>query len=358
MMDAGLRAVCRFFEDWRDRGDMVLATILATQGSTYRKAGTRVLLAGNAASSGLISGGCLEGELREHARQVLEAKRARRVVFDTRNDDPLWGMGLGCEGAIEVWIEPVLAENAFGPVPYLEHCLAQQTSGLLLTVVGGEASSGELGCFAARDWSGGIPRARNELAAALGRRLELPSPGVPGLEWIELQGRRVEISVAPVDLPPRLLLCGAGRDAVPVQEFAAALGWGVRVYDHRPAYAVPASFHAATVFSAPVDELSARIDLSCIDAAVVMSHNLQADQSYLEQLLRSPVRHIGLLGPRARRERILGELGALSSRDLARLHAPVGLDIGAASPEGIAMSIVAQMHAALAGRTGGPFGVR
>lgn len=355
-MDAGLSSVCRFFECWRDRDELVLATILATQGSTYRKTGTRVLLAGSGDSSGLISGGCLEGELRVHARRVMEERCAHRVSFDTRNDDPLWGMGLGCEGAIDVWIEPVLAANAYGPMPYLAHCLARERSGLLLTVVGGEASSSELGCFAARDWRSGASTVPNELLAALEQMLAFQPALAPGLEWLEFQGRRVQVSVAPVRLPPQLLLCGAGRDAIPVQDFAAALGWGVRVFDHRPSQAAPGLFPAAKVFSAPPDELSARIDLSCIDAAVVMSHNLLADQSYLQQLLRSSVRHIGLLGPRARRERILHELGALSPQDLTRLHAPVGLDIGAASPEGIAMSIVAQMHAALSGRTGGAFG--
>lgn len=335
---------------------MVLATILATQGSTYRKAGTRVLLTGSGASSGLISGGCLEGELLDHVQQVLKERRARRVGFDTRGDDPLWGLGLGCEGTIDVWIEPVLASNDHGPLPYLQRCLASETSGSLLTVVGGDASPDEVGCFAVQGGSRSTSRIPDDLADALGHRLLHAPVAEPGLEWLELQGRRLQVFAAPVSLPPRLLICGAGRDAVPVQEFAAALGWMVRVYDHRPAYAASGSFPAARVLSAPPDELAAHVDLSCIDAAVVMSHNLKADQVYLAQLLRSPVPHIGLLGPRARRERILHELGGMSSPDLKRLHAPVGLDIGAATPEGIALSIIAQMHAALAGRTGGAFG--
>ena len=106
------------------------------------------------------------------------------------------------------------------------------------------------------------------------------------------------------------------------------------------------------MISAPADELASRLDLSGYDAAVVMSHHLQADLHYLRQLANSPVRYVGLLGPRERRKRLVADLGALASRLADRLRGPVGLDIGARTPEAIALAIVAEIHAVLAGRAG------
>ena len=357
-MDASLTPLCRFFLSQRGEDGLALATIIATHGSTYRKVGTRILIARDGGSSGLLSGGCLEGELHEHAAAVISERRARRVSFDTRRDDPLWGMGLGCDGAIEVWIEPVQAGAGDGPLPYLQHCLEQHGAGQILTVVGGETRQAELGISVARNWPvvavGSSGMMTRELELAL--RADLDTAGTLG--WLDFQGRRLQVSRIAVPVPPWFLICGAGRDAVPVYDLAAELGWRVSVFDHRPAYANPAAFPCANVNLAASDELSTRLDLARIDAAVVMSHHLESDIRYLEQLLRSPVRHVGLLGPRARRDRILRELGRTPTQDAGRLHAPVGLDIGAMTPESIALAIVAQMHSALTGRSGGALPTR
>ena len=145
-MDASLTQLCRFFEAGKDRGaPMALASIVRTEGSTYRKAGARILIAADAGSSGLLSGGCLEGELRELALQVMASLQPQRHLFDTRNDDPVWGLGLGCVGAMDVWIEPVNAGNAFGPLPFLQRCLQHGVAGTLATVIGGAATAQQLG---------------------------------------------------------------------------------------------------------------------------------------------------------------------------------------------------------------------
>jgi xanthine/CO dehydrogenase XdhC/CoxF family maturation factor len=150
---------------------------------------------------------------------------------------------------------------------------------------------------------------------------------------------------------PHLLICGAGPDAVPVAAGAIALGWKVTVVDHRPAYAVTAHFPGATVLRADADKLRASVDLEQCHAAVVMSHHLASDTSYLREIAKpgSP-EYVGLLGPRSRREHIANELGDAMNALSPRLHSPVGLSIGAVTPEGIALAIVSQIHGWLAGR--------
>ncbi|MFO0510693.1 MAG: XdhC family protein, partial [Gammaproteobacteria bacterium] len=155
---------------------------------------------------------------------------------------------------------------------------------------------------------------------------------------------------------PTLLLCGAGPDAEPVQRIATLLGWQVTVVDHRPAYIDAARFPGAVrVMQVELDDPGAAIALDGFDAAVVMSHHLIADGRHLAALARSRVPYVGLLGPAARRERLIAELGPAAGTLRPRLRAPVGLDLGGRTPEDIALSIVAEIQAALHGRRGGPF---
>lgn len=155
----------------------------------------------------------------------------------------------------------------------------------------------------------------------------------------------LEVFIAPVTLPPALLICGAGPDAIPVASFAVSLGWRVTVYDHRPAYALPENFAGAVrVLLGRPDELTERLDLSKIDAAVIMSHHLPADVEYLRCLALHPPGYLGALGPPARREKLLSEAGPeVSALMRERLYGPAGLAIGGSSPESIALAIVAQI---------------
>jgi len=166
----------------------------------------------------------------------------------------------------------------------------------------------------------------------------------------------VRIFVAPLSLPARVLVLGAGADAQPVTEVAGLLGWHITVADHRPAYAQANRFpRAHRVILASPAELSKQIALDDYDAAVVMSHHLPTDLAYLAMLAKSKVRYVGLLGPHARRQRLLSELGDASAQLANRLAGPVGLDIGAQSAEAIALAIVAEMHAHMHGRNGASF---
>ena len=297
----------------------VLATVVATAGSTYSKPGARMLLMADGSYIGLLSGGCLESDLQIHARDVLDSGVARATEYDTRGpDDILFGVGAGCEGSMRVLLEPA------GPASAAERALA--AAGRLTQ--SGEATS--------------LVMVHNSTHLPLGTHhgnLELPAA--------ESKSAYIQ-HLAP---PPHLLVCGAAPDAQPVVSAARNLGWRVSVVDHRPAYAVQARFPGAEVHVANPKALRSEVDLARCHAAVVMSHHLPSDEIYLRELAQagSPG-YVGLLGPKARRSRLIQELGPLTGRLSDRLRGPVGLDIGAMTAEGIALSIIGQIHAWLAER--------
>jgi xanthine dehydrogenase accessory factor len=186
-----------------------------------------------------------------------------------------------------------------------------------------------------------------ELTAAAAEALTRGSSS--GLD-IEVDARRVRAFVQFLAPPPKLLICGAGPDAPPVVSAARALGWRVTVVDHRPAYADARRFPGAEVLCADAESLHRSVEISSYHAAVVMSHHLNSDAAYLRALATAKTRgYVGLLGPRARRRRLMQEIGNAADFLQARLHSPVGLNLGALTPEAIALAIVSEIHGWLAG---------
>jgi xanthine dehydrogenase accessory factor len=214
------------------------------------------------------------------------------------------------------------------------------------TVIGGEALASELGRFGYAQIRG-----EDELAVELSA-CRAPKPEV---QLVPFRSRLLEVFVSPATLPPALLLCGAGPDAILVAQFSALLGWQVTVFDHRPAYASGARFPRGTsVVCGRPEELIHCLTRSRFDAAVIMSHNLSADAMYLRALSTDGPGYIGLLGPASRRARLLKEAGSTLEAVAGRIRGPVGLDIGAKTPAGIVLAIVAQIHAALGLHEGSP----
>jgi xanthine/CO dehydrogenase XdhC/CoxF family maturation factor len=159
--------------------------------------------------------------------------------------------------------------------------------------------------------------------------------------------------------PVSLVVFGGGPDAVPLVRLAKTLGWQVTVVDARVAAASRVRFpEADTVIVCGPEEVRLHVPLTSHSIAVVMTHNYRRDLTLLQMLLPSPVRYLGLLGARARAERLLRDLSrtglVASPEQLRRIHAPAGLDLGAEGPEEIALAIVAEIKATLACRPAGP----
>jgi xanthine dehydrogenase accessory factor len=320
----------------------VLATVVVTAGSTYRKPGARMLIMADGSYLGLLSGGCLEADLRIHAQQVLESGVPRAIEYDMRGpDDILFGIGAGCEGAMRVLLEPA------GPGSLAATSLAAAwrvvRAGLPTSLVTiHESADCTLGTYSAS------PLLSEAMAATA--KLSIRTAASRELDF-EAQGRRERAFVQFLAPPPHLLICGAGPDAQPVVSIARSLGWRVTVVDHRPAYALAGRFSGAEVRLADACSLRSVIDIGGCHAAVVMSHHLPSDTTYLRELAEAGApAYVGLLGPTARRNRLAKELGSTADKLQSRIRGPVGLDLGAATPEGIALAIVSQIHAWLAGR--------
>ncbi len=337
-MESLLAPLLPLFERERTAGKAVaLGLLVETAGSTYRKPGALMLIAANGDSAGLLSGGCLEGDLAEYARAVIETGKSRLVTYDMRGgDDLIWGLGLGCEGAMHILLIRVGPENGWQPLDYLAGHLARYEPAAVGIVVESDRADSPAGSVIIEGSAAGA-----EMGTVLAESRRTGRPG-----WFESSGRRWRVFALTLSLPPRLLLLGAGPDAAPVVDFAARLSWRVTLVDHRGAYANAAHFPLAerVVLITPEDLLSV-VDPSQFSAAVVMSHHLPSDLKYLRALSTTHVPYIGLLGPAVRREKLLTDLEADADKIRKRLHAPVGLPIGGRSPESIALAIIAEIHA-------------
>ncbi len=286
----------QFFDTHRDRGEpLVLVTVYDTEGSTYSKAGAQMLVDGNGVFRGMLSGGCLEGDLAIRAQQVLDTNAAQTVTDDLgADDDELWGMGVGCDDRMRMLLQPLLPEDGYAPFDAIAAILRGHESAEVTIAVPGAAA---------------------------------------------------DSIVVHVEPPPSVLVLGAGLDAEPLVSMAAELGWRCTVYDHRQAYIDNGNFAAAErTCCAPAAQLADRVDLSTIRMAIVMSHHLVSDRQYLQQLAATDIAYIGLLGPRKRRQRLLEELGEAAGKLRHRLHGPAGLPIGGRGPGPIALSIIAEMQ--------------
>ncbi|HEY4367312.1 MAG TPA: XdhC family protein [Steroidobacteraceae bacterium] len=349
-----------FFRSYRQRREpLVLATVARTIGSTYRKAGAQMLLAGDGSAAGLLSGGCLEADLMERARGVLQSGIASVAEYDTRSsDDVLWGIGLGCEGAMSILLTKLDSDNDYQPFATAELCRREQIPVAFAIVVATSNERYPLGRAYWLDSPEQPPAAVRSACASMQSRRKAAASSASTVA-ATVTAEDATFLIVPVQLPTRLLLLGAGPDAMPLVEIAGLMGWQVTVMDHRPAYAIADRFpRAQHVMLHPAGSLAEILAGEHYDAAVVMSHHLPSDQVYLAALADSAIPYIGLLGPELRRVRVMTELGAQSRKFAGRLYGPIGLDIGARTPEAIALAIVSEIQAVLAGRPGGSFSAR
>lgn len=301
----------------------VLAIVVGTRGSTYRKPGALILLDTRGVRVGALSGGCLEAELEARARDVLASGVAGEARFDTSGDeDRVFGSATGCGGSTHVLLLPLPARVS----PLRDALLDFDQRGLTLSLQLA-LSPDELGRGAAQigterhcfDRRGGADQSGHEFDAS------------------------IRLTITPA---PRLLLLGAGPETRPLLALTRLLGWRVELVEHRERwlrFVDPGDVEH--LHGGGPDLLPALLARAHFNAALVMNHNVHLDARCLAGLAASDVAYVGLLGPPARRDDLLAEIGAdCSDRLRARLHAPVGLALGGEGAEAIALAIVAQLQ--------------
>jgi len=355
----------------RLRGEQIryiVATIVQATGSSYRRPGARMIIGEDGSVAGGISAGCLESALVRTAWWRMRSQDAVLVTYEsTSDDDELgWGSGFGCNGIVEVLLE---REHLAGEaaLDFIVGTVADEQRGCLISVfrstvpgvpVGSHASMTADGAVAfLGDAHWGLLFGPEELALArhvlqTGRAQVLVIKAADGVLHVLLE---------PIMPPPRLFICGEGPDAVPLAQFARDLGWNVVIWASAPRWLSRERFHGlGALATGTVAELRAAVDASALPAAVVLSHQYERDRELLGGLLRSKTSYIGVLGPRARTMRILADLDqSVCSLDLlGRVRAPIGLDIGAETPREIALSVLAEIQAALNGSSALPLSRR
>jgi xanthine dehydrogenase accessory factor len=332
-----------------------LATVVKVTGSSYRSPGARMLITETGKWYGSISGGCLEGDALRKARHVMSEAKAMIVTYDTREEsNQNLGISLGCNGMIDVLIEPINPKN--DPIGFFKQLTSLTKDVALATIFRSSNINGQrLAITADEDVCQYADEALTRLV-----KIDLSKVFEEGKSYTKEyfhNDEAIEVFIELVQPQISLIIFGAGFDARPVSALAKTLGWTVNVTDECVAHIAPLFFPSADKLSVcQRDFINRDFAINQHTACVLMSHNYAYDRDVLKKLLKSDTRYIGILGPRKRFDKIAKELRKegidLSDSDYERIYSPIGLDIAAETPEEIAVSIISEIQGIMHGRKG------
>jgi xanthine/CO dehydrogenase XdhC/CoxF family maturation factor len=318
--------ISQLLSHWTENRDThlwVLATIIQTDGSSYRKAGAMMLINDMGQYFGLLSGGCLESDIMRQARRCWDNQQNRIIEYDMREEEDLaWQLGIGCGGMVKILLQPVHKDNDYLKLDQLNSCLEQRLKAEYHQQIDEGSPLNKVLPIVAK--SQAIAASKYKDGGVADTFIQLLSPA------------------------PLLAVFGAGVDAKPIVSIAAELGWLVLLIDPRVGYAKTEYFtKASQIIRQPIDELCDAKWLNQIDVALVLTHNIKLDASALKLVQNSSAKYVGLLGPTHRTDRVL-DIAKLTRTDLTKaLSNPVGLRLGGELPESIALSMLAEAHAVL-----------
>jgi xanthine dehydrogenase accessory factor len=354
--------ILQAFERAKEEGQSAaLATVVHVEGSSYRRPGARMLVTEKGQLTGAISGGCLEGDALRKALLAIHQRQNKLVVYDTtKEDDFQFGVQLGCNGVVHILFEPIDPDRPQNPIDLLRELIRERRDAVLLTLFTMDHSRRQPGtCLV---YAGGEVRTNltgelldaviPDVEAAFGDRSsclqEYATDGQPLFGFVEF-----------IPPSPALVIAGAGNDVLPLVEITSLLGWHTTVVDGRAQHATAQRFSKADrVLVAKPQQVLRQLRPDDQTLFLLMTHNYQYDRALLKELLQRNFPYIGILGPRSKLERMLGEIREegiiFPAERLNSLHGPVGLDIGAETAQEIAVSIAAEIKAFLSGRRGTP----
>ncbi len=336
----------------------VLATIVHVEGSSYRMPGARMLVEDNGKMTGAISGGCLEGDALKKALLAIHERRNKLVTYNTLDDDVSFGVQLGCNGIVHILFEPIDPAEINNPVALLEKFYRQRKNSVLVTLFSLKNVTGPQPgtCYFFDEQISESKIEDNSLATSIKKDavdvLTNQSSLLKQYSEYELTAF-IELLQPPVSL----IIVGAGNDALPLVDIATILGWQVTIIDGRATHANTQRFSKVhQIIVGKPAEVIKQVVPDERTVFVLMTHNYNYDLAMLKLLLPSKRRYIGTLGPKKKLERMFAELQEqgviITDEQKATIYGPTGLDIGAETPEEIALSVVAEIKTVLGGHEG------
>jgi len=339
---------------------LALATVVRVEGSSYRRTGARMLIMDNGIWVGGISGGCLEGDALKRAQLAIRKSTPTLITYDTTDDDPYQiGVGLGCNGVIDVLLTPLNVDDKNNPLEVLKRCVqADRETHILVTItkLSGDWNSvreGEVIQYTDEHSLNilGDELAVRQLNKAISEQISVGHSAPAYLEFENGHWLSCFIEILPPEIS--MILMGHQYDVYPLSRLIKEMGWRLTIVAE-PQKINPHIITIADEVVPPVNFFNIFTDN--YTAIILMAHDYKTDKNNLPKALATAAPYIGMLGPRVRSEKIWRELtneGRINATDnIDRIHAPVGLDIGAVTPEEIALSLIAEVKAALSGRDG------
>ena len=340
-----------------------LAAVVHLDGSSYRRPGARMLVNDEGELTGAISGGCLEGDALRKALFALSQQQSKLVTYDTSDEDDMTiGIQLGCAGVIQVLFEPINPNHPANPIQLLRKALAIRQQAVLVTLFDlSDKRNFQPGTCMLLEADGHLsgsqpfPALQEDLTAEMKQVLQT---GKSVFRQFTGEGWSITAFIEYLQPSVSLVVVGAGNDAIPMMQIADTLGWDVRVADGRNTHARPERFTSACqVLVSRPEQVLEQLPMDERTVFVMMTHNYNYDLAMLRALLSTPTPYIGMLGPKKKLERMLDELRAggveATEEMLEKVYGPAGLEIGAETPEEIALSIIAEIQGVLTGTKGG-----
>jgi xanthine/CO dehydrogenase XdhC/CoxF family maturation factor len=340
-----------------------LAAVVHLDGSSYRRPGARMLVSDEGELTGAISGGCLEGDALRKALFALSQQQSKLVTYDTSDEDDMTiGIQLGCAGVIQVLFEPINPNHPSNPIQLIRKALAIRQHAVLVTLFDlSDKKNTQPGTCLLMEADGHISGEQPipAIGQALQEEMQLVMQTGKSV-FRQFTGVGVSMTAFIEYLQPAvsLVVVGAGNDAIPMMQFADTLGWDVRVVDGRNTHARPERFASACqVLVSRPEQVLEQLPMDERTVFVMMTHNYNYDLAMLKALLPLQTPYIGMLGPKKKLDRMLEELRAegemIDESMLSKVHGPAGLEIGAETPEEIALSIISEIQAVLTKAPGG-----
>lgn len=332
-----------------------LATVVRVEGSSYRRTGARMLITDSGEWTGGISGGCLEGDALKKAKFAMAQNKATMVTYDTTDDDPYQiGVGLGCNGIIDVLLAPLDSQNPNNQVLTLQNCLKSRNPNIIVTVtnVKGNFENIQLGKAYKYDNEQNFHLSFISKNLILDINHSLKTEKSETKTYQYLQGE-IQLFIEVITPTTHLIIYGGNYDIYPMVNLAKEVGWKVSVICNLLKVHKSLFEMADNVIE---KEKAEEIEIDPFTVALLMAHDYETDFKNMRNLLKTSVKYIGMLGPKKRTDKMFLQLSeegnSVLEADLQRIASPVGLDIGATNPEEIAISIIAEIKTFFTGRTG------